>query len=203
MSISGQSPGYQVPDRVSLPVMVSTLDTFLAGSSGGCRTLPVAIAMMSVLGEGLSLFERIESHGLNKPDAAAGALGDIMCYDQDGYMVLAVEVGDRELTLSDVRSSIERARKTEATITLLFMNPGVRKQDREAIQSSLAAAWASGLNVHQADIIRLAISTFVLLVETWRPLLFSRIGEELDRRGDHADRRDWHCLLSALGEKKP
>lgn len=68
MPISSQSPGCQVPDRVSLPVMASMLDTFLADPNGGNRALPVATAMMSVLGEGLSLLERIELHGLNKPE---------------------------------------------------------------------------------------------------------------------------------------
>ena len=194
----------QVPDRVSLPVMVGTLDSFLGEPSDGHRALAVATAMMAVLGEGLSLFGRIESQGLNEPDAASGAPGTIMCYDQVGNLVLSVEVRDRELKLSDVGSSIGRVLETDATTTdLLFTAPGVRKQDRDAIHRSLADAWASGLNVHQTDIIKLAALAFVLLAEAWRPILLRRIGEELDLLGDHAHRCAWHGLLSALEEKAP
>ena len=200
--MAGQSFRYQIPVRVSLPVMLNTLDTFLREPSGGFRALAVTTAMMGVLGEGFSLFARIESQGLNEADVASGAPGDIMCYDQDDDMALPVEVKDRNLTLSDVRSSTRKAREADAALTnLLFSTLGVSKQDAAAIDESAAAAWASGLNVYQANIIDLAASTFALLAEAWRPALLRQIGDELDRRGDHAHRRTWHALLSALGER--
>ena len=202
--MAGQSFKYQIPVRVSLPDMIGALDAFLSEPSGGFRALAVTTAMMGVLGDGFSLFVRVEAQGLNEADAASGAPGDVMCYGPDGDMVLAVEVKDRELTLSDVRSSTRKARETDAALTsLLFATPGVKRQDDEAIRESAATTWASGLNVYQADIIELAASTFVLLAEGWRPTLLRQIGEELDRRGDHAHRHAWRDLLWGLGEKPP
>ena len=132
-------------------------------------------------------------------DAASGAPGDVMCYGPNGDLILAVEVKERELTLSDVRSSSRKAREADAALTsLLFATPGVKKKDDRAIRESAATAWASGLNVYQADIIELAASTFVLLAEKWRPALLRQIGAELDRRGDHAHRHAWRDLLSSL-----
>ena len=200
--MAGQSFKYQIPVRVSLPDMLGTLDSFLAEPSGGFRALAVAAAMMTVLGEGFSLFTRIESQGLNEADAASGAPGDVVCFDDNDQMVLAVEVKDRELTLADVRSSTRKAREADAALTnLLFTTPGIKHQDRANIDESVAATWAAGMNVYQADILDLAASTFVLLAEDWRPALMRQIGDELDRRGDHRHRRSWRDLLSALGEK--
>ncbi len=200
--MAGQSFKYQIPVRVSLPDMLGTLDKFLSEPSGGFRTLAVATAMLAVLGKGFSLFARIESQGLNEADAVSGAPGDVMCYGPDNDMLLAVEVKDRELTLADVRASTRKAREADAALTnLLFATPGVRRQDSGAILESATAAWAAGLNVYQADIVDLAASTFVLLAETCRPALLRQIGEELDRRGDHAHRRAWRGLLSELREK--
>ena len=156
---------------------------------------------MQVVGDGFSLFERVESQGLNEADVASGAPGDIMCYDDSNHMVLAVEVKDRALTLSDVRASTRKARESDAALSsLLFAAPGIRNRDETAIDNSVMTAWASGLNIYQIDIVDLAASTFSLLSEDWRPTLLRQIGKELDARGDHAHRRAWHDLLSTLGE---
>lgn len=200
--MAGQSFKYQIPIRVSLPATLDTLKTFLNEPSAGYRALAVTAAMMNVFGDSFSLFDRIESQGLNEADAVSGAPGDIMCYDKEGDMVLAVEVKDRELTLADVRASTRKARESDAALAnLLFATPGVRGQDSSEIHESATSAWAAGLNVYQADIIELVSAAFVLLPETWRPVLLRRIGEELDSRGDHAHRRAWHGLLSELAEK--
>ena len=197
--LSGQSFKYQIPIRVSLPALRRTLEAFLREPSGGYRALAVAVAMMQVLGKGFSIFSHVESQGLNEADAASGAPGDVMCYDEAGNMLLAVEVKDRSLTLADVRSSSRKARESDDALSrLLFTTPGIKEQDRPVIYDSMTAAWASGLNIYQVDILDLATSTFVLLPEVWRPTLLRVIGEELNRRGNHEHRRAWHRLLSAL-----
>ena len=200
--LAGQSFKYQIPLRVSLPALRGTLDAFLSEPSGGHRALAMTAALMGTLGEGFSIFARVKAQGVNEADAVSGAPGDVMCYDHDGNMVLAVEVKDRALTLADVRASTRKARESDAALSnLLFAAPGIREQDRSTIHDSTVIAWASGLNVYQADIVELAQSTFVLLGEEWRPALLRRIGDELDARGDHVHRRAWHALLRALGEE--
>jgi len=133
---------------------------------------------------------------VNEADATSGTPGDIMCYDKEGHMVLAVEVKDRSLTLADVRASTRKAQESDTALSgLLFATPCILEQDRNTIQESMVATWASGLNVYQADIVDLARSAFVLLSEEWRPRLLRDIGNELDTRGDHEHRRAWHALL--------
>ena len=196
--LAGQAFKYQIPVRVSLHDLCTTLVAFLSEPSGGHRALAVAAALMRVLGEGFSIFARVEAQGLNEADAAAGAPGDVMCYDEDDHMVLAVEVKDRGLTLADVRSSTRKAREADAALTnLLFAVPDVKEP--EALTAALSE-WAAGLNVYVVDIVDLAHSAFVLLPEESRPAFLRAIGTELDARGDHAHRRAWHSALLNMGE---
>lgn len=64
----------------------------------------------------------------------------------------------------------------------------------------MTTAWASGLNIYQIDVIELAVAAFMLLGEEWRPVFLREIGRELDNRGDHAHRHEWHDILSKLTE---
>lgn len=194
--LAGQAFRYQIPVRVSLPALCETLGAYLDEPSGGHRPLAVAAAMMRVLGDGFSIFARVEAQGLNEADAAGGAPGDVMCYGADGRMVLAVEVKDRALTLADVRGSTRKAREADIALTnLLFAVPAIGEP--EAIAAA-QGEWAAGLNVYVVDIVDLAKATFVLMPEESRPTLLRAIGTELDDRGDHAHRRAWHDLLLGL-----
>ena len=124
----------------------------------------------------------------------------MMCLDKSGNMVLAIEVKDRALTLADVRSSTQKARASADPLSnLLFALPSIREDERNAIRENMEAAWASGLNLGQIDIVNLAHASFALLPEEWRPKLLREIGTELDKRADHAHRRKWHDLLSNIG----
>lgn len=195
--LTGQSFKYSIPLRISAAQTRVLLEAFLSDQSGGLRPMVVSAALMQALGEGFGLFARVESQGVNEADAATGAPGDVMCYAKDDSLILAVEVKDRRLTLSDVRSSARKARQADTTLkSLLFAVPGLREAEREPIAEDMEQAWASGLNIYHIDILDLAAVGFVLLSEDWRPKLLRAIGAELDRRGDHQHRRAWHDLLT-------
>ena len=200
--LSRQSFKYQIPIRASLPQLLQALEEYFREPSGGLRPLVITAAMMEVLGEGFSIFSRVTSQGINEADAASGAPGDVMCYDAEDNLVLAVEVKDRALKLSDVRSSTRKAQKSISSLSnLLFAAPKIHDQEKDSIFNSIETAWASGLNIHRVDIVELAATTFVLLGEEWRPAFLRRIGNELDARGDHAHRLAWHRILSAMTEE--
>ncbi len=198
--LSSQSFGYQIPVRVSLEQMLRILEIFLAEPSGGLRPLVIVAAMMAVLGRAFSLFARVSSQGINEADSLKGVPGDVMCFDDNGRMILAIEVKDRALTLADVRDSTRKARAAINPLSnLLFASPSIQEDERDAIGENIETAWASGLNMSQIDIMDLAHAAFALLSEEWRPKLLREIGAELDKRGDHIHRRTWHDLLSNVG----
>ncbi len=194
--LAAQSFKYEIPLRISLPDLREILREFLADSSGGLRPLVVATALMRIFGEGFSLFSRVESQGINEADAASGALGDIMCHAEDGNILLAIEVKDRELTLTDTDASIRKSRQSGDSLSnLLFAAPRIRQHDRESIETSIQSAWATGLNIYHVDIVDFATHGLVLLDESWRPKFLREIGLELDTRGDPVHRRSWNEIL--------
>lgn len=149
-----------------------------------------------------SPFARVLSQGVNVADSLTGVPGDVMCFDDDNNMILAVEVKDRMLTLSDVRNSARKAQaSTDKLSNFLFATPGFRNEENNQIREVMATAWASGLNINQIDIVTLASMAFALLSEDWRPKLLREIGKELDERGDPAHRHARHIVLLGIGEE--
>lgn len=187
---------YPSPMRVGLDPMCDLLDAFLAVSSHGLRPLIVTAALMRTLGEAFALFPRVESQGLNEPDAARGMPADVMCYGPDGQLRLAVEVKDRDLTLVDVEATLGKARNS-GLANVVLAAPGIRRQDRDAARARLADEWARGTNVYRISIPELVRGAFVLLEEGWRVRFVKAIGAELDERGaEYPHRRDWSDLLA-------
>lgn len=192
---------YEVPLRVSLPELRDILSDFLGDSSGGLRPLVVATAAMRVFGKAFKLFESVKSQGINEADSASGVPGDIMCYDANGQIMLAVEVKDRSLTLADIKASIRKSRQTEGSMSnLLFAAPGIQQRDQDTFQAIIRSAWTTGLNVYHVEIVEFISHGLVLLDESSRPELLREIGRELDDRGDPIHRQSWNQILKDFAQ---
>ena len=187
---------YPVPLRLALDHLTNLLDSFLNQPSNGLRPLVVTTALMGTLGKAFGLFPRVESQGLNEPDAATGMPADVMCYGPAGDLRLAVEVKDRDLTLVDIDATLAKARRN-ALANVMFTAPGVRQQDEAEVRARVTDEWAMGTNVYRVTIGDIVRSTFALLGEEWRVRFARAIGAELDRRvAEHRHRRDWSDLLT-------
>jgi len=197
--LSSQTFAYQIPQRSGFPQLMDDLDAFLSKPSGGLRPLAVASALFKILGEGFSLFDDVQSQGVNEADAATGMPGDIMCR-RDGKLCLVVEVKDRGLTLADVRASTRKAREAEGDLSdLLFAVSSVREKDQDEIASLVHSNWAAGLNIYTVNLLDLSCHAFALLKEEWRIQFVRAICNELDSRQDQAARKAWHDLLLKQG----
>lgn len=191
-----QTFNFPVPQRVSMEQVESLLAAFLDESSGGLRPLAVAAALFRIVSEGFSLFSEVRAQGVNEADAAAGMPGDIVCYSDDG-VVLVVEVKDTGLTLAHVQSSSRKAKQTTKGLSrLLFAVPRIDAKDESEVAALIEREWAGGLDIHSVDIRTLARTVFMLLDEQWRTRFLGEIGNELDKRQDQLARRDWFELLS-------
>ena len=201
--LAKQTFRYPIPMRVSPAQTRAVLEAFLAESSGGLRPMAVATALMKVIGRAFHLFARVESQGVTEADAASGVPGDVMCYDENGGIALAVEVKDRNITLADVRSTTAKIRSTNPSLAnFLFAAPDIQSSERSAVDDAMERAWGSGLNFYRVDLLDLATSCFALLNEDWRLTLLHEVGEDLDRRGDHKHRRAWLDKLSDIGAEE-
>jgi len=186
---------YPVPLRISLEQLADLLVSFLAESSGGLRPQSVATAVFRVLGDALGLFHQVTGQGLNEADAATGMPGDIVCLDGDDPPVLVVEVKDRTIGLTDLRSAITKARNSKLQ-NVLFAAPGVTSSEVQEVRSTIADEWSKGTNVYHATLDSLVRTVFILLDEAWRITLLAEVGRELDGRGAPLKvRESWRNLL--------
>ena len=198
--LATQTFSYPIPQRVSLPQLQAILHDFLSDPSGGLRPLAATAALLRTVGEGFSLFSRVESQGINEADTAGGVPGDVICYchDHPKRIALVVEVKDLKLTLAHVQSSSLKAKRADEGLSnLLFAVPDISEGDRTGIEQLAIREWASGMNIYTTSIGSLASSVFVLLPESWRIRFLRAIGTELDERRDQVARKAWHDLLAS------
>lgn len=195
--LTRQRFNYQIPKRISMIDLSRILGLFLKSPSRGLRPLAVATALMRTLASAFSLFAEVKSQGLTEADSATGMPGDIMYYNENGYLILAIEVKDQDLTMADLRTSITKTREAGGQLSnLLFAVPGVREADRRDVDAAVHDAWAAGLNIHWIGISTLSEMAFSLLDEQYRIVFLKEIGADLDRRGELSHRLAWRDLLS-------
>ena len=196
--LAAQQITYPIPQRISLQQLMEMLSAFLGTSSGGLRPLAVATALFKIIAHGFSLFDEVQSQGVNEADAASGMPGDITCR-KAGELCLVIEVKDQDLTLSDAQSSTRKAKESDTGLTeLLFAVPGTRQADADDIQELFRRNFAAGLNIYTIRIQSLVYHVLVLLKEEWRVQFVREIGIELDSRQEQPSRKAWHDLLLGL-----
>ncbi len=194
--LSDQEVVYPVPLRISLERLCALLDEYLMSPSGGLRPQIVATALLRTTGDAFSIFQRVTSQGVNKPDSASGSPGDVLCYGPDNSLSLAVEVKGNNLTLVELEATIIKARSSGVS-NVLFATPNFAEEDRDTIAARINEEWVRGSNIYQTSIQTLARSLFMLLDEKWRVDLLREICHELDSRSTRpADRIEWAVLLS-------
>ena len=194
--LRSQQVEYPVPMRIGLDRLCEILDSYLEVADGGLRPLVVTTALMRTLGKAFSIFSRVESQGVNEPDAASGAPGDVMCYDEDDALALAVEVKGHELTLIELEATIVKARSSHVA-NVLFATPSFASADSEAALAKIKEEFAQGSNIYQTSICSLARSSFMLLKEDWRVTFLQEVCSELDDRSTQpSDRLAFAALLT-------
>ena len=185
-----------LPPRVSLERLCEMTGDFIGKPSGGLRPLAIGVALMKVLGEAFTLFDRVDSQGINEADSQSDAAGDITCYKDDAA-VLVVEVKDRGITFDDCSDTATKARGSGIT-NILFTAPGVVEESEITIRALKSKLWREGCNLYHVDMVSFMEHVFVLLDEKWRIELLKRTAEELDLRGRFEDRVEWNeqCMAS-------
>lgn len=97
---------YPVPNRISLLQAIGLLTEYLGEKSGGVRLQAVAVALFEIIGKRLQLFETVRSSKTNAADASTGSVADLECLNEEGDILLGVEVKDRQLTLRHIQDKL-------------------------------------------------------------------------------------------------
>jgi len=194
---------YPIPNRISLAQTQNIVSRFLQQGSGGEKPLIVATALMRAFNERVSLFSRIESQKINQADVASGVPGDILCYHNhsDGEILqLAIEVKDRKLTITELNSTIGKARRSRLT-EILFVTLGINESEEEGIVSRIRREWAQGTNVYDSTLQDLIRAIFPIAGEKCRIDFLREVGNEIDEKASQPDLKSkWSDLLNSLTE---
>lgn len=187
-----------VPERISLEQTQHLVAAFLAEGSGGDRGLSVAAALFETFGKFFGLYNEVRRAVINASDSSTGLTADIECLDDDGNLKLAIEVKERNLTLTDVRSAIQKARQSEIR-EFLFNSPKSNPAEDTDIDELIERTWASGTNLYRLSITELIQVGLTLTGEDGRKDFLKNVGEHLNQYNTQpTNRKRWKVLLESI-----
>lgn len=197
LRLSATRVTYPTPLRVSYSDTLRIVDTFLSETSGGDRLLAITSAMFAILGKRFSLFADVRRRTITTPDAPSGMLADLECVTESGTVALVVEVKDRLLTVTELRSTMDKIRERQISEIFVIAQQGL--ENVAATQQEVGREFAVGYNVYIMAIKPLAIGVLALIGEAGRQEFLRAVGRNLDQyRSDIRNRRAWAELLAAL-----
>ncbi len=189
---------YPAPSRISLADTLSALNRFLEARTGGRRLQSVCVGLLRTIGDRFALFAEATSGHVNAADVRTGHVADITCTDDDGNVVLAVEVKDRQLELREVHGKLDSIRERGITELLYLMRGGVTPADREAFAQIQEHQFRSGHSIYACEFDDFLRVTLILLGESGRRDLLLAVGAAIDEYGDLSDRESWRDRLAEL-----
>jgi SacI restriction endonuclease len=189
---------YPIPPRISLESTLALAAAFLGERSGGDRALALCGALFDAIGMHFKLFKSVNRARINASDEATGQAADLECVNEQEEIVLAVEVKDRSLTLTDVEGTLQKSRQ-RAIRDIFFTAPGMRAEDKDAIGQCVSRAFTAGQNLYSFDFFDLARSVLALGGEPLRTTFLQKVGEHLDTWNTQPRHRQaWKKLLEGV-----
>ncbi len=189
---------YPLPPRISLESTLSLAQRFLEEKSGGDRGLALCGALFDAIGIHFGLYTKVDRARINASDEAIGQAADLECVNAQGEVVLAIEVKERTLTLTDVEGTLRKCRKRQIK-DIFFTAPRVKKDEQSAIDKRVALAFTGGQNLYVFDFFEIARSVLSLGGEDIRTTFLQKVGEHLDLwTTQPSHRQAWKSLLESV-----
>jgi hypothetical protein len=188
---------YNVPLRSSLAQVAGAIQKFTAEKSGGDRPLAITAALFETFGKYTKLFEPTVKRGkINASDESSRQVADVECVDAQGTIVIAIEVKDRTVTVSDLEEKLGATR--EKGIKEVFFVSGREKKETEDVLARVAKEFAAGQNLYVLNLVELAESILALTGEESRRYFLIDVGEQLDKYSDTKHRLAWKKYLDEI-----
>ena len=189
---------YIVPKRISLDQTRSIVAKFLSESSGGDRGLSVAAALFKTFGKFFGIYSEVRRYVINASDASSGSSGDIECFDVEGNLRLAIEVKERNLTLTDVKGAVLKGRKSLIQ-DYLFNSPQINPGEKVEIAALFDKTWASGTSLYHLSVDELIKVGLSLTGEDGRKDFLQNVGTHLNEFNTQPiNRQRWKTLLEEI-----
>ncbi|NLI97101.1 restriction endonuclease, SacI family [bacterium] len=188
---------YSVPKRISLAQADNLIQNFIRYGAGGDRVLSLTTALLRTAGKLFSLYAEVRRLNINASDASSGLVADIECLDKNGEIALAVEVRDKQLTISQVQAKMPKVRSHSVSELLFIAQKGIAGEDISKIESLRDKEFASGQNIYIFSLTEFAPVLLTLFGEKGRREFLEEVGKVLDSHSTIKDRRDWAELLKS------
>lgn len=190
---------YPAPRRVSLSKTMEVIEKFLSQHSGGDRLLALSSALFTVIGVRFGLFAEVRRGKITAADQPSGMLADLECVTKDGQIAFAVEVKDRQITISQLRAKVRTLREKQVSEIFFVATQGTVPSECIDVESLIEHEFASGHNVYVTDLERLSRTTLALLGEHGRRDFLTETSGQLEKyRSDITHRRAWASILAEL-----
>ena len=119
---------YNVPLRASLALVIGSIQKFTAGKSGGDRPLALTAALFQTIGKYTKLFDPCVRRGkINASDESSGLVADVECVDSEGKIVIAIEVKDKTVTVSDLEEKLLATARSASRKSSSYRGGATRK----------------------------------------------------------------------------
>ena len=187
---------YDVPLRASLANAIAVVEDFSREQSGGDRPLALTAALFQVVGDYFKLFKNVRREKINTSDRSSGQVADIECVDDYGRVVIAVEVKDRTIKVSDFEEKLTSTRQ-RGIGEVFFVSARGNKQP-DGMPDRLEKEFSAGQNLYVFNLIDLARSVLALAGEESRRDFLSHVGEQLDAFSDTKHRLAWKKALQQM-----
>ncbi|GAB2895587.1 hypothetical protein GCM10027046_26040 [Uliginosibacterium flavum] len=175
---------YVGPSRASLEDVTKVLEEFLSERSNGVRLQVVCYSVFKAFAEAFPSFGEVRSYSTNSADASGSRAGDVERI-ADGKVNFAIEVKDRTLTLSDVESSIMKARITDVKNLVFLVQASPLLQERDEIMKRAAHEFTRGIDVNITESISFFKTVLLLLSPEQRAALLRVVHDALHELGAH------------------
>jgi len=189
---------YVLPPRISLEGALGLAQRFLEEKSGGDRGLALCGALFDAIGIHFGLYTKVDRARINASDKATGQAADLECVNAEGKVVLAVEVKERTLTLTDVEGTLRKCRQREIK-DIFFATPGIKTDEQPALNERIERVFASGQNLYVFDFFPFARSILALGGDPIRITFLQKVGEHLNLWNTQPSHRQaWKRLLETV-----
>jgi SacI restriction endonuclease len=188
---------YDVPLRSSLAQVVTAIEEFSGEKSGGDRPLAITTALFQVIGKYFKIFEPDVRRGkITASDESLGQVADIECRNSKGKLVIAVEVKDRTVTVSDLEEKLGNTR--EKGIKEVFFVSGRGTREAEGVRERVAKEFAAGQNLYVFTVVELSKAILALAGEEARRDFLIYVGQQLDSYSETKHRLAWKKILQNI-----
>jgi SacI restriction endonuclease len=188
---------YDVPLRSSLAQVINAIEQFSREKSGGDRPLAMTAALFQMIGKYFKIFEPSVRRGkITASDESLGYVADIECCDSKGKIVVAIEVKDRTVTVSDLEEKLGTTR--EKGIKEVFFVSGRGSREAEGVPERAAKEFAAGQNLYVFTLVELAGAILALAGEEARKDFLINVGQQLDAHSDTKHRLAWKKALQEM-----